>query len=158
MVAAAAGPRRASPGPLIVTAPFLSPRTRELLAAAGASFLDGTGNIRLALERPAVFIEARGADKDPAREPRPLASLKGPAAARVVRALSDFRPPYGVRELARRCDTPAASVCRVITLLEGEAMLVRDDRGEVVKVDRTALLRRWTQDSHDSGSRSGDGD
>lgn len=139
-------PQRSRASAVLVVAPFLSPRTRELLAAAGASYLDATGNIRLALERPAVFLQAQGAEKDPALEPRPLVSLKGPAAGRVVRALCDFRPPYGVRELAERCATPPASVSRVVSLLERDAILVRRDGGEIADVDWPAALRRWTHD------------
>jgi hypothetical protein len=137
---------RARVATLLVTAPFLSPRTRELLAAAGASYLDSTGNLRLSLDRPAVFVEQQGAQKDPAREPRPLVSLKGRAAGRVVRALCDFGPPYGVRALAERCGTAPASVSRVVSLLEREAILGRGERGEITEVDWPALLRRWTQD------------
>src|SRR5712692_6135743 len=131
---------------VLVTAPFLSPRTRELLAAVGASYLDSTGNLRLALERPAVFLQAEGAEKDPTREPRPLFSLRGPAAGRVVRALCELRPPYGVRALAERCATAPASVSRVVALLERDAIVARGGGGEVTEVDWAALLRRWTQD------------
>jgi len=139
-------PMRSHASMVLVTAPFLSPRTRELLVAAGASYLDSTGNLRLALERPAVFLQAEGADKDPAREPRPLVSLKGPAAGRVVRALCDFRPPYGVRALAERCATAPASVSRVLSLLESDAIAVRGESNEVTEVDWPALIRRWVQD------------
>jgi hypothetical protein len=136
---------RSRVGPLLVAAPFLSPRTCELLASAGVSYLDATGNLRLALEHPAVFVEARGAEQDPAREPRPLLSLKGPAAGRVVRALCDFLPPYGVRALAQRCGTTPASASRVAGLLERDAIVTRGDAGEITDVDWRALLRRWTQ-------------
>jgi hypothetical protein len=138
--------------PLFVTAAFLSPRTRELLSKAGASYLDATGNVRLALERPAIFVEAHGGDKDPAREPRPLASLKGPAAGRVVRALCDVRRPCGVRELAERCATPASTVSRVLGLLERNAIVIRGDRGQVREVDVPALIRRRTEDAEPLGS------
>jgi hypothetical protein len=136
---------RSRVGALLVAAPFLSPRTCELLASAGVSYLDATGNLRLALERPAVFVEARGAQKDPARESRPLGSLKGPAAGRVVRALCDFRPPYGIRDLAGRCASTPASVSRVAGLLDRDAIVARGPAGEVSEVDWPALLRRWTQ-------------
>jgi hypothetical protein len=139
-------PMRSRTSVVLVTAPFLSPRTRELLASAGASYLDSTGNLRLALERPAVFLQAEGAEKDPAREPRPLVSLKGPAAGRVVRALCDFGPPYGVRAFAERCATAPASVSRVLSLLESDAIVVRGESNEVKEVDWPALIRRWTQD------------
>ncbi len=139
-------PTRSRASVVFVTAPFLSPRTRELLAAADASYLDSSGNLRLVLERPAVFLLAQGAEKDPAREPRPLVSLKGPAAGRVVRALCDFRPPYGVRALAELCKTAPASVSRVLSLLENDAIVVRGESNEVTEVDWPALIRRWTHD------------
>lgn len=144
--------RRASA--LLVAASFLSPRTCELLASAGVSFLDATGNLRLAIERPAVFLEAHGAAKDPAREPRPLVSLKGPAAARVIRALCDFRPPYGIRDLAERSATAPASASRVAGLLERDAIVARGDAGQVTEVDWPALLRRWTQNYHFASSNA----
>lgn len=130
----------------LVTAPFLGPRTRELLRAAGASYADATGNVRLTVERPGVFVEAEGARRDPQRTPRPLASLKGPAAARVVRALCDVGPPYGVRRLAGIAAAAPASVSRVVSLLEREALVERGTRDEVLRLDWAGLLRRWSQD------------
>ena len=132
--------------PLLLVAPFLSPRTQELLREAGASYADSTGNIRLALERPGLFVEARGSDKDPGSEPRPLRSLKGPTAGRVVRALCDLDPPYGVRELAAKASTPLASVARVAGLLDREALVERGEGGRIDRVRRPQLVRRWTQD------------
>ena len=38
--------------PLIVAAPYLSPATREAIAAAGASYVDHTGHVRLVLDEP----------------------------------------------------------------------------------------------------------
>jgi len=141
-----ARPQRFRASAVLVTAPFLSPRTLELLTAADANYLDSTGNLRIALEQPAIFLQTEGADKDRAREPRALVSLKGPAAGRVVRALCDFRPPHGVRALAERCATSPASVSRVVSLLERDAIVVRGESGEIAEVDWPALLRRWTQD------------
>jgi hypothetical protein len=116
------------------------------LAADGASYADATGNLRLVIDRPAVFISTQGKDADPWREERPLHSLKGRAAGRVVRALCDFRPPYGVRELAERARTPVASVSRVASLLDREALLARDLRGLITDVRWPGLLRRWADD------------
>jgi hypothetical protein len=96
-----------------------------------------------------LFIERTGATSDPRTEVRPLHSLKGGAAGRVVRALCDFRPPYGIRELADRSKTPVASVSRVVSFLDREAMLTRGPRGprgRVTAVDWPAVIRRWTQD------------
>ena len=130
---------------VLVLAPYLSPRTRERIVELGANYADTTGNLRLVLDRPAVFLQTQGADKDPAPQNRALASLKGPAAGRVVRALCDLRPPYGVRELAERTGTPLASVARVLALLDREALVQRSS-GAVVEVDWQKLIARWTQD------------
>ncbi len=145
-VAALLAPQRGSLDGTLVAAPFLSPRTRQLLVDAGASYADATGNLRLVLDRPAVFIQTEGAQKNPQREPRPLISLKGPAAARVVRALCDVKPPYGVRRLAQIAAAAPATVSRTLTFLVREALVKRGPRGEVLDLDWPALIRRWVQD------------
>ncbi len=138
--------RRYGPETALVVAPFLSPRTRGRLTEAGAAYADATGNWRLALDRPALFVERWGADANPWPDERPLRSLKGPTAGRVVRALCDFKPPYGVRDLAQRSRTPPASVSRVVELLDREAIVEREARGPIESLDWPALLRRWVQD------------
>lgn len=79
-------------------------------------------------------------------EPRPLRSLKGGTAGRVVRALRDFDPPYGVRELAEKASTPLGSVARVVELLDRDALVERNEAGRIERVRRPELVRRWTQD------------
>jgi hypothetical protein len=140
--------------PVLVIAPFLSPRARELLIEANASYADATGNLRIVLDDPAVFLEARGADHDPDRQPRALRSLKGPTAGRVVRALCDFVPPYGVRTLAEVSSTPLGTVSRVVSLLEEEALIARDERKQIVSVDWASLIARWVQDYSVTGSNA----
>ena len=130
----------------LVLAPFLSERTREVLAGNGISYADGTGNVRLAVSSPAVFIETVGADRNPKRVPRSLQSLRGAAAGRVVRALCEFRPPFGIRTLAEASGTPLGTVSRVVGLLEEEALLTRDAHRQVVTVDWASLLARWAKD------------
>lgn len=131
----------------IVVAPYLGPRTRELLIENGAGYWDTTGNFRLSLDSPALFIDVVGASKNPAPDSRRLKSLKGTAAGRIVRALCDLVPPYGIRELAKRADTSAPSLSRVIDLLDREAIVERESpRGAVVRVDWQALIRRWARD------------
>lgn len=132
--------------PLCIVSTFLSPTTQERLREAGVSYLDTYGNVRFVLDRPAIFIETAGAEKGPKRRDQALSSLKGRAAGRVVRALCDFKPPYGVRELADRSETALGSVARVIELLDKESLIERDARGQVAGVDWARLIRRWTQD------------
>jgi hypothetical protein len=132
-------------GSLVVTN-YLSPLARERLIAGGISYLDLTGNARIVLDRPALFIESRGADRDPAPQSRDIRSLKGGSAARIVRALCDWRPPVGVRQLARRAETNPGYVTRVLSLLEKEDVISRDPKGAVAAVRWQDLLRRWAQD------------
>jgi hypothetical protein len=131
---------------ILVVSPFLSPRSRELLIDAGASFVDATGNLRVAARAPALFLEVQGEDRDPDKRPRSLRSLKGATAGRVVRALCDFLPPYGVRTLAQISSTALGTVSRVVGLLEEEALLSRDDKKKITAVDWARLIERWTRD------------
>jgi hypothetical protein len=132
-------------GAILVTN-YLTPLARERLASAGVSYLDMTGNARIVIDRPGLFIESRGADQDPMPQAREVRSLKGASAARIVRGLCDWTPPVGVRELARRVEVNPGYVTRVLTLLEKENVIVRDSGGAVAVVNWKDLLRRWTQD------------
>lgn len=132
----------------MVVAAFLSPRARELLTDAGLAYADATGNVRLALGQPALYIETAGASSDPWAKfgDRPLRSLKGPTAGRVVRALCDFRPPFGVEQLAVRSGTSLGSVSRVFAFLDPEGLIAREPRGPVTDVKWADLIRRWAED------------
>ena len=134
------------PGPALFVAPYLGERARQLIAERGASYADATGNLRVVASEPAIFLEGIGAERDPERVARPLHSLRGAAAGRVVRALAEFDLPLGVRSLSTTSATPLGTVSRVVTFLEAEAVLTRDAHKRVVAVDRPALLQRWSRD------------
>jgi len=121
----------------LYTAPFISRRTREVLTSLGAGYADSTGNLRLTLSRPGLFLSATGADRDPVpAEPSVLRSLKGRGAGRAVRVFADFVPPYGIRELAEAAKTPAPTLSKVAALLEREAILEREKaRGRITALD-----------------------
>ena len=126
---------------------YLSPLTRERLAEAGISYADSTGNLRLTVDRPAVFIETQGADKNPFKEERSLRSLKGGRAARVARSLLDYRTPFGTRELAAETASSPAMISRVASLLEPDEIVTKEGpRGRIVSVDWEALAHRWAID------------
>jgi transcriptional regulator with AbiEi antitoxin domain of type IV toxin-antitoxin system len=63
-----------------------------------------------------------------------------------VRALCDWQPPAGVREIARRAQTDPGYVTRIVTFLEREDVVSRDNKGQVIAVNWKDLLRRWAQD------------
>jgi hypothetical protein len=130
----------------MVIAPWLGPRAREVLAGHHVSYADATGNVRLLSERPGLYVTGVGAAKDPWPADKALQSLRGRGAMRALRALLDFAPPYGVRELAARADVSAATLSRVIGLLARDGLVVRDDKGAVTEVDWAAVIRRWAQD------------
>ena len=132
----------------MVAAPYLSPRAREMLEDGGAGWFDATGNLRLRIDRPSVFLDRAGANRNPFSDPhdRRLKSLKGPGAARVVRALLDAAPPFGVRTLADLAEVGAATSSRVVELLARENLIDRDNNGRVVEVRKRSLVRRWSLD------------
>ena len=131
----------------MVVAPFLGPSAKDRLAEAGISFADATGNLRLVSNRPAIFIEASGAVRNPWRENLPLRSLKGNRSGRIIRAFLDYCPPFGTREISSLTGNSLASVSRVADLLEREAIIRRDrSRGPISGVDWERLLRRWALD------------
>lgn len=131
----------------LVVARYLSPRARQALTEAGLSYVDATGNIRLAVAQPAIFVVKEGADRDPWRTPdRPTSSLRGTPAARVVRTLVDLPPPWKIRELARAAGTSLGSTSRTVDFLAREALVKRDDAGAITDVDWPALLERWAAD------------
>lgn len=140
------GQRNAKPRPLLIVAPYLGERARDIIVSRAVSYADATGNIRIVSDDPAVFISTVGATKDPAPDDTPLRSLRGRGAGRALRAVVDFRPPYGVRELAGRAEVSPATLSRVIDLLAREALLTRDARGGVVDVDVAGSIRRWSRD------------
>lgn len=133
-------------GSPLVLAGWLSPLSRRELLDAGISYVDGTGNVDLRLSRPGLYVRADGAARDPEPARSTLLSLKGPGASRAVRALVDFVPPYGLRELASASGASAPVLSRVLTLLEGEGLVRRGARGPVEEVAWSGVLRRWGED------------
>lgn len=131
----------------IVVAPYLSPAVRDRLVEGGLGFIDLTGNIRIALSSPGLFIDARGADVNPDRQSRSSRSLQGGKAGRVVRALIDRKQPPGVRQLAESIAVSPGYVSRIVALLDEQALLERAGRGRIVSVDWPRLLERWAQDA-----------
>lgn len=131
--------------PLLVVAPWLSARTQELLAQDNINYIDLTGNARINLEYPALFIQSIGASRDPAPIPRALANVRGPKAARLVRLLIDVKPPYGVRDIATATGLNPGYVSKLLETLDSEALVERSKRGRIESVNIKDLLRRWAE-------------
>lgn len=128
--------------PILVVAPFIGPRSQELLAEQDISYLDLTGNIRLVLDNPGLFIETTGATRNPYSASRPTRGLRGAKAGLIVRTLIDARPPYTVSGIADVAGVVPGYVSRVLETLESEALVIRGPRGRVINVEWQELIRR----------------
>ena len=138
----------------VVASSYLSPRSRELLELHEVGYIDTTGNARIEVSEPGLFISASGANRDPWPQDDELQSLRGRGAARAVRAIIDSAPPLGVRELAASTDTSTATLSRVLELLVRDDIVKRERRGPVLSVDWQAAIRRWAQDYDQTASNT----
>jgi hypothetical protein len=142
----------------LVVARYLAPATRERLEQAGLAYADVTGNRRLAGDRPALSIRNGGEDRDPWRgRGRPRGTLKGSPAARVVRWLVDFSPPYTVLDVVDGSGASTGATYRVVDFLEEEGLLQREPRGPITTVEWRTIVQRWSRDyafPHAAGGES----
>lgn len=131
---------------LLLAAPWISRSIRPGLKRLGIGYFDPTGNIYLRSATPAFFIEGTGSDRDPQPRPSGLTSLRGQGAGRAVQAVCEFKPPFGIRELSTRARVPAPTISRVVTLLEREGALEREDDGTVSAASPRRIIERWIQE------------
>jgi hypothetical protein len=125
---------------VLVIAPWLSPRTREVLASRKVSYLDLTGNVDLRLPT-GVLIRTEGAQQNPDPTPhRRSRGLSGASAGVITRLLVDFTPPYRQKDLAIVGKVSPGYVSRIFQTLDDEALITRDGPS-IVDVNWQALLR-----------------
>jgi hypothetical protein len=74
------------------------------------------------------------------------AAYTGDSAARVIRALLDFRSLWTTHDLVSTSDVPAQAVRRIVDRLEQEDLVERQAPGVVTVPSWLALLRRWNED------------
>jgi hypothetical protein len=129
--------------PLLLVAPWLSGRTRDLLSDAEIGYIDMTGNALVRIDNPPFFLQTTGAERNPWPQERGRARLRGAKATRLIRFLVDVRPPYGVQDLAIATSLTPGYVSRLIDTLYYEGMVEREPRGPVESVDISALMKRW---------------
>lgn len=127
---------------LLVLTPWLSRQAQRLLRKHDISYLDLMGNVSLRIPRPAIVIYTEGATRAPqalATEPN-RSTLAGPKAGRLVRLLTDVRPPYRAGELAQASRLSPGYVSRLLDTLEDQLLIRRDGR-VITFVDWPNLLR-----------------
>ena len=129
-------------GPTIVSAKWLSPRSRELLRDLQIGFLDQTGNVELRLRRPALYVRAEGSASDPDPTPRSAPTLRGPRVWAMMRTLIEVTPPYTAGHLASALGIDDGYVSRALQTLADERLISRRPRGPVTAVQWEPLLRQ----------------
>lgn len=136
--------RRMGNQPIIMVAPYIGPRVRELLIEENVSYVDLTGNVRISLDHPGVFIETQGATRDP-RSTKTRSGIRGAKAGAVVRVLVDASPPYTAAEIARAANVNEGYLSRILDTLTEEGLIDRESFGPVTRVDWPAMLHRRAQ-------------
>lgn len=132
--------------PLII-ARYLSSSVQTWLTEHDVPYVDATGNMRISIDSPGLYLREVGAVRDPWRGPgRPRGTLSGPPAARVVRALLDFRPPMSMSDLIHRSGASTGAAYRVVEFLEQETLIERAPRGPIDIIHWRRLLLRWSKD------------
>jgi hypothetical protein len=129
----------------LLVAPYFSPQTQRFLREREASYLDLSGNVYWTLRSPALFISSTGA-KESFEKHKTGRTLRGAKAGRLMRELCDRQPPFTVTSLARELSIDYGNVSRYLELLQRDALITREPRGPVRKVDWEGVLRRWSQD------------
>ena len=129
-------------GPTIVSAKWLSPRSRELLRDAQIGFLDHTGNVEVRLRRPALYVRASGSSNDPNPKPVSGPTLRGPRVWALMRTLIEVTPPYTAGDLASALGIDDGYVSRVLQTLAEQRLISRQPRGPVTQVQWQPLLRQ----------------
>jgi hypothetical protein len=130
---------------ILVVAPWISTRTQNILVEEGINYIDLTGNARVEVASPALFLSHRGANRSPEPKPRGKARVRGPKAGRLIRLLVDVRPPYSVNQISSVAHLSPGYVSRLLDTLDEEALVERGRKGEVTATDVTGLLRRWVE-------------
>lgn len=130
--------------PIMLVAPYITPRVRQLLMDENVSYADLTGNMRIALDSPGVFIEMQGASQDP-RSSKRRTAIRGAKAGAVVRVLVDAAPPYTGTQIARAAGVNEGYLSRILDTLVDDGLIERERTGPVTAVDWQAMLRRRAQ-------------
>ena len=131
--------------PSLLIAPWLSPRTRELLSAGSTNYIDLTGNIDVRQPQVGFVVIDVGAQRDPNPPVRKGPNVTGSKAWALLRTMAEVQPPYTAGDLAAALDLDDGYVSRVLQVLVDERLIDRQPRRAVTSVDWLALLRRITE-------------
>jgi hypothetical protein len=132
----------------VVVGRYLSQSVRAALEQRNTSYIDATGNVRLDIRSPAIYVSDRGEDRDPwrSRSGRPRGTLKGAPASRVVRTLLDYAKSWQIRDLVTTSGASTGATYRVLEYLQREGLVVRDEGRLYTVPNWRELLEAWSKD------------
>jgi hypothetical protein len=126
---------------VLILAPWISPRSRALIAEEGWSYLDLTGNALIRMRRPALYVRLVGSDTDPNPRERSEVLLRGTQIHALVRVLADVEPPYRLADLTEVTGLSKGYVSKALSSLHEQGLIDRPGSGPVTGVDWPQLLR-----------------
>ncbi|MDN5563893.1 MAG: hypothetical protein L0G49_09025 [Luteococcus sp.] len=141
--------------PILLIADHLSPAWRLDLEALGVSYVDASGWVRLVDDWSGLLVVHQGAPRTPrvgvtttttTVTSERIQRLGGSGASRVIETLFSVALPVGVRDLAIRAEVSPGTVAKILPTLVRAGAVERGASGNVVQVDRRALMDRWTED------------
>lgn len=126
--------------PLLVV-PFMSETGRRVCADANVSWLDLSGNAHIVAPGLRIIVDGR---PNRFRGPGRPASIFAPKSARVVRwLLVNEGHALTQREVARATDMTEGFVSRIVSRLEHQSYVVREESGAIRVKDPQLLLDAW---------------
>lgn len=126
---------------VLILAPWISPRTRELIHAEGWSYLDLTGNALIKMHRPSLYVRLAGAHTDPHPRAQSEVLLRGTQIHTLVRVLADVEPPYRLSDLVTATGLSKSYLSKALSSLHEQGLIDRPSSGPVTGVDWPRLLR-----------------
>ena len=126
---------------ILLVSEYLSPRSRDALTSEDIDYVDLTGNVRIAIEYPSVFINRSGTSPRTRVAATGSVSMRGASFGTVSRFMIDVAPPYSVAEIHESTGVTRGYVSKILDMLDENALVERGARGRVTDVKWDALLR-----------------
>lgn len=128
----------------VVAVPFMGEAGRERCAEADAAWLDLSGNAKIFA--PGLRILVEGKPNLFKRRGRPSSAF-APKSSRVTRwLLMHPNEPLTQREIARATDTDEGYTSKIVSKLEHDGLIVKDQSGAIKARDPDLLLDAWRED------------
>ena len=128
----------------IVAVPFMGEAGRERCAKVDVAWLDLSGNAKIFA--PGLRILVEGKPNLYKRRGRPSSAF-APKSSRVTRwLLIHPNEPLTQREIARGTDTDEGYTSRIVSKLEHDGLIVKDQSGAIRPRDPDLLLDAWRED------------